>query len=261
MLSRLRSKIAPWSRALLNLVYPRTCRVCDAPLVGQDDGAHCLRQWFCEACERALPKVEPPYCRVCGEPYDGAIDRAFQCTNCAERDLAIDFAFARYRAWDAVRELVHQFKYSRDISLRATLGDLLLEALDEPRLALEDLTQWRLVPVPLHRTRERERQFNQSWELCLHLQKHAGIPALDAMRRIKSTGKQARLTRAQRLQNLRGAFEMKPKYRAPHHALRGAKVLLIDDVFTTGATTDACARVLRRQAGVEKVVVLAVARG
>jgi predicted amidophosphoribosyltransferase len=81
------------------------------------------------------------------------------------------------------------------------------------------------------------------------------------MRRKRDTGHQAELTRAQRLSNLSGAFEMKRVYRGKDSPLRGAKVLLVDDVFTTGATTNACANVLLREAGVEKVVVIAVARG
>lgn len=255
-----RGKLAPWGQAFLNLLYPRTCRACDAPLPTVHDATG-LPRWFCERCAKDFDTVEAPYCKVCAEPFDGAIEREFQCGNCSERDLAFDFAFARYRARDPVRELIHQFKYNRDLSLRAALGELLIQALQEPRLATEDLSQWTLIPVPLHRLRERERQFNQSWELCLHVQERLGIEAIDAMKRVKPTDKQARLTRVQRLQNLRGAFEMKPPYGGKGSSLRGAKVFLIDDVFTTGATTDACARVLKREAGVQKVVVLAVARG
>ena len=250
---RLRSLLAPWTQALLNLLYPRACRVCEVPLSD--------REWFCRDCEQAFPTLEAPFCQVCGEPFDGPMDRPFRCDNCADRKLHFDFAIAGYRAEGEVRELIHRFKYGRDITLRAPLGRMLARALDDPRLKNEDLSVWRLVPVPLHHARQREREFNQSHELCLQLSRHTGIPVLPGMKRLRPTDKQARLTRAQRLENLRGAFAMRRGFSGKTSPLAGARVLLVDDVFTTGATTDECARILRREAGVQKVVVIAVARG
>jgi competence protein ComFC len=252
--------LAPWKEALLDVVFPRTCRVCDLPL-SQRQPDHPLREWFCQPCEEALPKLEAPFCQVCGEPYDGVIETAFRCGNCSDRKFAFEFAISGYQAHDQVRELVHRFKYNRELSLRGALADLLQRALLDPRLAAEDLSRWSLVPVPLHHVRRRDREFNQSWELCRELAKRCGLPAMDAMKRIRATGKQARLTRAQRLENLRGAFTMKRRFRRDDSSLRGRNVLLVDDVFTTGATTHECARILRREGGVEKVVVISVARG
>ncbi len=249
-----------WKEALLDVVFPRTCRVCDLPLPPRDPGRP-LREWFCQLCEEALPKLEAPFCQVCGEPYDGVIESAFRCGNCADRKFAFDFAISGYRAQDQMRELVHRFKYNKELSLRGALTDLLQRALQDPRLAAEDLSQWLLVPVPLHHVRRREREFNQSWELCRELSKRCGIMALDALKRVRATGKQARLTRAQRLENLRGAFALKRRFRGDASPLKDARVLLVDDVFTTGATTHECARILRREGGVEKVVVISAARG
>jgi competence protein ComFC len=147
----------------VDLIYPRLCCVCHVPL-GQGAPA-----WFCRACEEALPLVEPPYCKVCGEVYDGAFTNEFRCMNCDGRKLAFEFAVAACRAEEAVRELVHQFKYDRRLQLRGALALLLLRTLHEPRLAQENLADWLLVPVPLHRSRELDREFNQSWELCLRL--------------------------------------------------------------------------------------------
>jgi ComF family protein len=252
-LAHLRQVITPWTQALLDLLYPRTCRVCDVPLAD--------RNWLCKPCEDALPTLDAPFCQVCGEPFAGMIDREFRCENCADRSLHFDFAIAGYKAEGEVRELVHRFKYGRDVTLRAPLGHLLRRALADPRLQAEDLAQWILVPVPLHHARQRERQFNQSLELCLHLARETGMPVQNAMKRVRATDRQARLTRAQRLQNLRGSFTMRREFSDKASPLAGAKVLLVDDVFTTGATTDECARILRREAGVQKVVVIAVARG
>jgi len=259
-LAQVRHAIAPWWQAWLDAIYPRMCRVCDKPLP-QREPSRPLAEWFCKGCEEDLATLEPPYCSVCGQPYEGLIEGPFRCGNCADRKFAFEFAVAGYRAEAGVRELVHKFKYGKDVSLRGALGDLLQRALQDPRLRGEDLSGWCLVPVPLHRRREHEREFNQSWELCRQLAKRTGIPAIQAMRRTHHTDKQSRLTRAQRLENLRGAFAMRRRFKGPASRLLGSKVLLVDDVFTTGATTDACSRILLREGGAQKVVVIAVARG
>ena len=244
-LGRLRNHLRPWGRALLDVIFPRTCRACDHLLLERDP-LRPLGEWFCQPCEEALPRLEAPYCQTCAEPFDGVIANEFRCSNCADRKLAFEFAVAGYRASDEVRELIHRFKYNRELALRGALADLLERALNDPRLAGLDLKQWTLVPVPLHRSRERQREFNQSWELCRELSKRTGIPTFNAMRRKRVTSKQARLTRAQRLQNLRNAFTMKWRFSGDRSRLRSRNVLLVDDVFTTGATTNECARILRR---------------
>ena len=111
-----------------------------------------------------------------------------------------------------------------------------------------------LVPVPLHPERRRQRGFNQSAEIAGWLGRRAGIPVVEAIRRVKATAPQARLSRAERLRNLRGSLAL-----AGGFDPQGKRLIICDDVFTTGATADACARVLRR-AGAEEVVALTVAR-
>lgn len=251
--SRLWRLLQPVWGAWVDLVYPGLCCVCKAPV---DDG------WFCEGCADALPWVVAPYCGVCGEVYEGAMKQGFRCTNCSGRRLEFEFAVAACHAEGAMRELVHQFKYERRLHLRGALASLMLRVLEEPRLAGENLAEWLLVPVPLHRSREAEREFNQSWELCVRLSRLTGIPAAKALVRARETDQQAGLSRAERLKNLRGAFAMRTArwwQRSPE--LKGRRILLVDDVFTTGATASECARVLRREGGAEKVVVITTTRG
>lgn len=245
-----------YTTAFLDLLYTRRCEACDVFLEAGRSGS---RQWLCEECFLSLSRIEPPFCNVCGEPYDGAMTDAFCCGNCADLKLHFDFAVAGYQADGAVRELVHRFKYQRALHLRGLLGTMLERALEDPRLAGDSAT-WTLVPVPLFHARRREREYNQAWELCRALSKQTGLPVLDAMSRVRPTTPQASLSRHQRIENLRGAFCVK---RAVLRAqtLKGRTVLLVDDVLTTGSTTSECARVLRREAGVEKVVVITVARG
>lgn len=251
--SRVQRLLRPVWSALVDLIYPRLCCVCHAPL---EEG------WFCEVCADALPWVEAPYCMVCGEVYDGALTHEFRCANCSGRKLEFEFAVAACHSKDSVRELIHQFKYERRLHLRGALAMLMLRTLEEPRLAREDLADWLLVPVPLHHSREEEREFNQSWELCLRLSHLTGIPAAKALQRTQATDSQARLGRNERLKNLRGVFAMqKPRFWQPKIDLTGRRILLVDDVFTTGATTNECARVLRREGGAEKVVVITTTRG
>lgn len=253
--------VAPVLEALVDLTYPRLCCACSRPLA-PDAQRHGQGAWFCAPCEAELPWVEPPYCAVCGETYDGAFTNDFRCMNCSGRRLDFEFAVAACMAEGVVRELVHQFKYQRRLQLRGALAALTMKVLEEPRLAGENLAEWLLVPVPLHRSRERDREFNQSWEICQRLSQRTGIPAGNVLERSRATDSQARLDREERLRNLRGAFRIrKPGRWERVIPLSGRRILLVDDVFTTGATTSECARVLRREAGAEKVVVITAARG
>ena len=137
--------------------------------------------------------------------------------------------------------------------MRFPLGDWLLEALDDPRISR--LRPAAFVPVPLHRTRKREREFNQAEELCRVLSRHSGIPTWHALKRIRHTTTQTRLSREERMENLRGAFHAVQTTR-----LKGCDLVLVDDVFTTGSTVEECSRVLRH-AGAASVRVMTIARG
>ncbi|MCE5307024.1 MAG: ComF family protein [Acidobacteriales bacterium] len=147
-----------------------------------------------------------------------------------------------------MRELIHLFKYGRVRPLAPVLGGFLGAAL--PREERFDV----LVPMPLHWVRRWRRGFNQSYLLARELSRRTGIPVVGALRRKRSTASQASLSRAERRRNVRGAFE--PRRDAD---VGGLRVLLVDDVLTTGATANACAAVLKR-AGASCVTVLTLAR-
>lgn len=245
-----------YTPTFLDLLYTRRCEACETFLESGRTGA---AQWLCEKCLLKLHRIEPPFCNVCGEPYDGAMTDTFRCGNCTGLQLHFEFAIAGYKAEGVLRELVHRFKYQRALYLRGVLGSLLERSLADRRISEPGL-QWTLVPVPLFHSRQREREYNQAWELCRVLAKSTGLPALNALSRVRSTTPQASLSRHQRMENLRGAFALS-RGTLKKHALQGRAVLLVDDVLTTGSTTSECARILRREARVEKVVVITVARG
>src|SRR6187551_2774066 len=94
--------------AFLDLLYTRKCEACDAFL---ESGRSGVRRWLCEACDLGMARIVAPFCRVCGETYDGEMTESFRCGNCADLKVHFDFAIAGYKAEGVVRELVHRFKY------------------------------------------------------------------------------------------------------------------------------------------------------
>lgn len=243
------------------LVFEDQCTLCGV------EGAEAGVPGLCPACEEKLPRLREPKCAVCGEWFVGNITGAFRCTNCADRDFDFEFATAPFQARQNVRELVHRFKYGRELWLCETLGALLAAALHgpaaDPRLAAVD--DWLLVPVPLHHRRLREREFNQSLELARVLGRHAGQEVREVLRRERYTTRQALLDRDDRLGNLKNAFRLRLarpwRRRSGADEVKGRSVLLVDDVFTTGSTMQECARVLKKHGGAARVAALALARG
>ena len=230
--------------ALLDLLYPPHCAIC---LCKTRAGEH-----LCAACRKDAPVIRAPFCATCSEPFFGQIDGAFLCPNCRERRFRFTCAVARYQSRGSVRELVHHFKYNGKVYLRGVLTDWLVETLDDPRLQSPPCE--RIVPVPLHPTRERERGFNQALLLAEGLAQRSGIPLADCLKRTRYTTTQTHFDREARMENLRGAFQMRQSAE-----VRNLHLLLIDDVLTTGSTVDECARVLR-DAGAASVRVATVAR-
>jgi ComF family protein len=181
----------------------------------------------------------------------------FVCTNCQERRWVLAWARAEYRAEGAVRTAIHAFKYNGDYFWLDQLTDWLEEGYRD-WAAMESWDA--LVPVPLYWTREWRRGFNQARELAQELSRRVKVPCQDVLTRSRATGKQARLERAGRLRNMRRAFRLKKSWWGRRFDVEGKSLLIIDDVFTTGATAEACARVLQ-QYGAKRVAVLTVARG
>ncbi len=235
-----------WGRTALGLLYPGICPVCRTEVFPKGAPGR-----FCRNCRQEIVRIRPPFCRICCEPFPGEITSSFVCPRCSGWKYSFDFAVSPALSRGPVRETIHRFKYGSDITLRRPLARLMRSALLDPRLKG---VPWLLVPVPLHPRRERERQFNQSVELARSLASLTGLRWLPALKRILFTESQAGLEREKRLQNLKGAF-------AIHRPVKDREILLIDDVFTTGATAEECARVLKRDGGARRVAVLTAARG
>lgn len=243
-----------WRQAaarVLDLLYPPDCTLCGVAL------SH--GQALCHACRADLPRLVEPFCQSCGEMFPGKIAGPFACPNCRERTFAFEFARPATVRDPRTLELIHRLKYNREIHLAGELAGLAREAFADPRLAQALADAWPLVPVPLHRSRLRHRHFNQAGEIARALAGALGLPVLKALCRIRATDTQTRLSRQQRMENLRGAFEItRHGRRWLAAATHGA--VLIDDVLTTGSTVHECAKTLRR-AGFRKVLVVTVMRG
>lgn len=244
--------------ACLRLLFPVPCLLCAGPLAGGTAGQ------VCGPCWAAVPRLPVHGCAACGRPFppargapDGAGDPEgppLQCGACQRRlpPYVLARAALPYGDTGPVRPLLLALKHGRRQALAAPLARL-MHAAAAGRLDLAAFDA--LVPVPLHRRRRRERGFNQAAALAEGLGRAAGRPVLRrALVRVRPTLPQSGDGAARR-RNVRGAFAV----RGASRAVQEKRLLLIDDVFTTGATVEECARVLRR-AGAAAVGVYTLAR-
>jgi ComF family protein len=219
---------------ILNLLFPVTCVHCHAQVPERRWGGACPECWS------SLIPLEPPFCVKCGEPAP-AIEGL--CGLCIKGEHIFDFARSALLFTRTLREIIHHLKYSDRVSLAKPLGDILKQCLDR-----EAFTGNLVIPVPLHRSRERERGFNQAELIAAQL----GLPvATRILKRRKNTPSQTGLSRNERKRNLASAFEVMSEVKG--------RIIVVDDVYTTGSTMNEIARTLKRS-GAEHVEVLTVAR-
>jgi ComF family protein len=233
----------------LRLLYPQGCAVCGAP------GAAAL----CDACRAKIPiRPAEACCAICGKTLierDAALGTAAHvCRVCREEPPPFDLARSAALLQGPVRTLVHDLKYHHAEWLAPVLGELLHGcflahyAAERPDV---------VVPIPLHPFKRLSRGYNQSELLARDLARRLGLPCAPRLvARVRNTATQTKRDRAERRRNMDGAFAVRPA-RVPFCA--GKRVLLVDDVMTTGATFAAAARALR-DAGAARVLCLSVAR-
>lgn len=244
---RLKAAIQSAVDTALGFFYPNVCALCkEEPATAQQGfvGAECRKQ---------VQFIRPPFCGRCGLPFDGDLTSPFECSNCRELKLYFSSARSAVVAKTVMLEAIHHFKYSRALWLENFLAELLIT---EAAPVLRGQKRAFIVPVPLHPVKEREREFNQAALLAGRLSRATGIPMKTRLvRRMRPTETQTRLRRDERATNMRGAFSASEGVK-----LDGERVVVVDDVFTTGATTNDCARALKA-AGAGDVCIWTVARG
>jgi ComF family protein len=234
------------SNSFFATLFPSDCRICSEPL------ANISRLPVCPACIAAIRPISGDTCEVCGERLESA--GLTRCCACLEHlpPFARAVAFGAYDG--ELRELIHLLKYDQVLPAAVTLGAMLARAIEKLPLTGPVV----VVPVPLHSSKRRQRGFNQSELIArsaLKLLKNKGMK-LEArlLSRTRPTASQIGLTRPQRAENIRGAFQVVHLNKVSERS-----ILLVDDVLTTGTTAAECARVLRK-AGAASVWVATVAR-
>ncbi len=231
---------------LLDALLPPHCLTCDAPVASQGT--------LCATCWRGLHLLTPPHCRRCGVPFlhAGQAVRDGLCPACFADPPPFDAARAALRYDEGAKRLLLPFKHADRTELAAPLAARMARAAPE-LLARAEL----IAPVPLHWRRLAARRYNQALLLARRLAASAGRPCIpDLLRRTRPTPPLGDKGAAERAALLDGAFAVHPRRL---HRVRGQRILLVDDVVTSGATVGACARTLLA-AGAAAVDVLAAAR-
>ncbi|MBW1720284.1 MAG: ComF family protein [Deltaproteobacteria bacterium] len=236
-----------WSFAKLTLVirdilFPPCCAACQARPF-DPAGNH-----LCHDCLESIRLIESPVCAVCGQPFHGPQGTDHTCGQCIKNPPSFDTARSVFQYHGPVRTLIHRIKYKDDGHALRALSSLAMEY-----MLLDNLKPDMVIPVPLHSKRLRKRGFNQSLRLARRIFTHIPL-GIDILTRTLNTKPQAELSMKERPGNVRNAFEVASPLP------KGVKtILLVDDVYTTGATVRACAKTLKK-AGARKVHVFAVAR-
>jgi len=227
----------------LDLLFPPRCQCC----------REFSEALLCPQCLQGFAFIEAPFCEMCGAPFDPLSVAGRLCGECYAGRCLLDRIRSLLHYRDTVRTAIHEFKYRGRQRLYRPLGEMMAQRFAE---WFGDLQVQVVTPVPLHRRRERDRGFNQAELLAAVICERHSLPlGHDLLIRSKFTKPQIELTRAQRAVNVRGAFTV-----ARPEEVRGRRLLLVDDVFTTGATLSACARALKR-AGAAAVYGYTLARG
>lgn len=230
------------SRSLLDFVLPPRCVSCGIRII--DPGA------LCKSCFGELSFITEPNCICCGLPFEYAVEGESHCGACLKKKPAYAWARAALRYDDMSSHLILSLKHSKKLENAPTIANMMRQAIASKHAEI-DL----FIPVPLHRRRLFSRRFNQSALLAQHLGDLMAIPCdVMALHRIKATPPQVGLTRSQRKNNMRGAFQVNAGAR-----INNKNIALIDDVHTTGATATACAKILMK-AGAKSVGVVTLAR-
>lgn len=233
---------------LFDLFFPRTCIDCGRAVENSE------YDYLCRACSEKLTLSTPPNCNTCGYPFlsDWIISK--HCPHCTDLNPAFNKGHTLFLAKGVGRKMIHSLKYKNGLFVLSDIRKI-IKKLPHLKPVIKNAI---LVPVPLHRTKLRERGFNQSSHFAqlIHSLFIEETEVASVLVRKKFTPSQTNLSRDERGTNVKNAFELAPKIKLDFNK----KYILLDDVFTTGNTLNECAKVLKRS-GIKSIELLAIGHG
>jgi ComF family protein len=234
--------------SFLELIYPEKniCCLCD---VYNDDIGD---KYICAECENKLKKIILPHCIKCCKPidYNSSINL---CPDCVSYEKVFEKSRSIYLYENIIKKAIYNLKYYDKPHYLRFFGNALFHYINDN--SYNDFEY--ILPVPLHPSKLKKRGYNQSELIAKYVAKKLNIPFIDGIKRIKQTSKQSAKTKENRRKSLENAFEIKKSKK--YFLLKSSKVLLVDDVYTTGSTVNECTKALLNY-GVSKVYVITIAR-
>lgn len=224
---------------LLDLIFPKYCVGCEKEGI-----------WLCKGCLKKITLIKKPFCPMCNR----LTPKGQFCSRCRPKTELTGVLIAAYYKDGPIKEAIHTFKYDGAYDLSGDLGDIIIYALKKRSIQKGYI----LIPVPLHKNRFKQRGFNQSELLAEYIiKKHPKFKYVkNKLIRIKQSPHQVDLNREERLKNVQGQFD----WIGSKNELKNKKIILVDDIYTTGATLNECAKILRKKAGVKEVWGLVIAK-
>lgn len=229
-------------KSFIEFLYPKAEKCC---ICYRDASAA-----ICSTCLSYLQYIEGRVCLRCGKAIDDEYDENV-CPDCLGKEKYFDMAFSCFQYKDMGKTIIHKLKYEGCKEIAHTLAKLMYQKLKD-----EGIEADAVVPVPIHKNKEVSRGFNQASLIAGQIAEMAGIPLWDCLIRTKETKEQFKLDKTQRILNVHNAFCINMLY----NNVKYRRILLIDDVYTTGSTVDECSRLLKQQ-GIDKVYVITAATG
>lgn len=231
---------------VLDIFYPRHCAVCDRLLPIKE-------KYICHGCEKFLKYTGEDYCLKCGRPVDDARE---YCPACQRKEVSFCSGRSLFLYDAKLKESIIRFKYHGRQEYAAFYADEMYRAFGK---WIEKCCPDALIPVPIHKERYRKRGYNQAEVLARELGRCSGVPVLsEYLIRVKNTLPQKELSEKERVQNLKEAFYVRKMTQELYKNMNC--VIIIDDIYTTGSTMEACAKVLREE-GIRTVYFLCISTG
>ncbi|MBM3243536.1 MAG: ComF family protein [Candidatus Omnitrophica bacterium] len=233
-------------RGLKSILYPKTCPACKIRLEETSN------ELVCRKCHTQIKMNLPPFCVLCGRHLEKKNPNKNICPSCIRKKVHFDRAWSACVYEGVAKKLIHEFKYKGKSNLAKPLSQIMINFIREYSLPLDDLDL--IIPIPLHKTKLREREFNQAERLSMYIAeefKKATLPEL--LIRTRPTKSQTGLKDKERAKNVRDSFRVNKET-----LLKNKNLLLIDDVLTTGATSSEASLELKNS-GAQAVFVLTLA--